>query len=485
MKLNEKWTLFLIATFTTFFGVVDTIVGKTFASELVINEEFSDINFYKCVVESYNNLNNKDYDYRKVILSDEELSSISNVECVGYDKLDEDRVKDIKGIEKLTSLKYIDLRGNNLSYVDFTKNNSLVDFKIDISSYIYEGDIIDLKRYVRVPNNIKDNIDWISGDESIVKIDKDDKAIAMSSGDVVVNGQIIGGITINNYVNVISLSSLKYLIDTENEFIYIGEDDSQNLSNYLDVGVGDIDVSNDSELLFVKHEENVLKEFKIFDIEFIDYNVVNKSINLVNSVNFNDFINNIVCDELLDIKIFKDDEYVNSSDILDGMQLRIYYDNKLLDTFDINILDFDIEMDVLLDKENNYIKYIPSGLTVEEFLDKINILEDFDIVIYDNKNVRKYGSSRLASGDVICIRLNGKLINQYKLSILGDSSGDGIVDLVDLLQMRKHLVGYENNKTGEIEMLNGVYYYALDLNMDGKVDLLDLVKIRKNIVRMI
>lgn len=37
MKLNEKWTLFLIATFVTCFGVVDTLLKKTMASDVIIN----------------------------------------------------------------------------------------------------------------------------------------------------------------------------------------------------------------------------------------------------------------------------------------------------------------------------------------------------------------------------------------------------------------------------------------------------------------
>ena len=63
MRVNEKWMLFLIATFVSFFGIVDTLLKRTEASEIVMNSYFNDVNFYRCIVDSYNQDNNTDIDY--------------------------------------------------------------------------------------------------------------------------------------------------------------------------------------------------------------------------------------------------------------------------------------------------------------------------------------------------------------------------------------------------------------------------------------
>jgi len=485
MKINEKWMLFLIATFTTFFGVVDTLLKGTSASELSINEAFSDINFYKCVVDAYNNLNDTDYDYKTTILSDEELSLITGVECSGYDKEEYKKVTNVKGIEKLVSLNKIDLSDNNLSEVDLSENIYLSDFKIDLVSYVYENDIVNLYNSVKLPKHLINSIEWISGDNAVASVENNEIVNTLSPGSVIINGQIDGGATINNFINVVGISTDKYMINEVNSFIYIGHEDIMNIVNDIDKSFDDISVGVDESLLHVKYNEQILKEFKIYDIDFLDYKVIDKNVNIVDDVNYNDFVNNLVYDDDIDLKIFDNDIEIVSGDILDGMELRVYYNEILLDTYRVEALEFEFDSDIDVDNSNKYIKYLPSGTTVDILLDTIGLVDYDDIIIYNNENVRKYNSSVVATGDILKIYLNGEVINQYELSVMGDSSGDGVVDLVDLLQIRKHLVGWENELTGEIKMMTGVYYYALDFNRDGKVDLLDLVKIRKNIVGMI
>ena len=53
--------------------------------------------------------------------------------------------------------------------------------------------------------------------------------------------------------------------------------------------------------------------------------------------------------------------------------------------------------------------------------------------------------------------------------ILGDLSGDGNIDTMDLTLLRKYLAGY--TITGSL--------HAADLNGDGKVDTIDLTLLRK------
>lgn len=57
--------------------------------------------------------------------------------------------------------------------------------------------------------------------------------------------------------------------------------------------------------------------------------------------------------------------------------------------------------------------------------------------------------------------------------VTGDIDGDGKVNIVDLVQLRKHLAG--------ITTLKGDALKGADVNKDGKVNILDLVKIRKHL----
>lgn len=61
----------------------------------------------------------------------------------------------------------------------------------------------------------------------------------------------------------------------------------------------------------------------------------------------------------------------------------------------------------------------------------------------------------------------------YTLSVKGDTSGDGKITILDLLQVQKHIKG--------VGILSGEYLMAGDTSGDGKVTILDLLQIQKHI----
>lgn len=63
----------------------------------------------------------------------------------------------------------------------------------------------------------------------------------------------------------------------------------------------------------------------------------------------------------------------------------------------------------------------------------------------------------------------------YKLSLLGDVNGDGKINSMDYVKIRKHIMQTEN-------ISNKVYYYAADINNDNKISSADYVKIKKYIM---
>ena len=100
-------------------------VNKLFANlsgdEAPVNTAFDDINFYKCVVDRYNTEENasKKYNDEQDSLNNDELSRIGYLDCSNQN------IKSTKGIEKLTGLDSLNLSDNELTSIDFSKNEVL------------------------------------------------------------------------------------------------------------------------------------------------------------------------------------------------------------------------------------------------------------------------------------------------------------------------------------------------------------------------
>ena len=63
---------------------------------------------------------------------------------------------------------------------------------------------------------------------------------------------------------------------------------------------------------------------------------------------------------------------------------------------------------------------------------------------------------------------------EYSIVIKGDTSGDGLVNALDLLQIKKSILGQKK--------IEGVYYAAADTSSDGTVNALDLLQVKKKIL---
>ena len=94
------------------------------------NKYFDDDNFYKCVVDAYNKENSTSIPYTQS-LSDGQLGSIKRVECCGYNKSDNAKVKSAKGVEKLTALTDLRVDYNQLTTLDVSNNTALTRLKVE------------------------------------------------------------------------------------------------------------------------------------------------------------------------------------------------------------------------------------------------------------------------------------------------------------------------------------------------------------------
>ena len=79
----------------------------------------------------------------------------------------------------------------------------------------------------------------------------------------------------------------------------------------------------------------------------------------------------------------------------------------------------------------------------------------------------------IGTGDKITLSINGTK-KTFSALIYGDLSGDGIVNTLDLLTIKKAILGDTN--------LSGVFVKAADIDGNGTINTLDLLHIKKAVI---
>ncbi len=92
---------------------------------------------------------------------------------------------------------------------------------------------------------------------------------------------------------------------------------------------------------------------------------------------------------------------------------------------------------------------------------------------FKNSKGQVKSNTSFATGDTVTVTI-GTSSKTYKLVVLGDTSGDGKIDILDLLKIQKNIL--------ESSKLSNEYLRAANVNSDGKVDILDLLKVQKHIL---
>ena len=95
-----------------------------------------------------------------------------------------------------------------------------------------------------------------------------------------------------------------------------------------------------------------------------------------------------------------------------------------------------------------------------------------EVVIKDKDNKVLSDSSLIGTGSTIIITSGNETIT-YTVIIKGDTSGDGKITILDLLQIQKHIKGDKK--------FTGCYSLSSDTSGDGKITILDLLQVQKHI----
>ena len=123
-----------------------------------------------------------------------------------------------------------------------------------------------------------------------------------------------------------------------------------------------------------------------------------------------------------------------------------------------------------IDEEAKTISKIPMNATVEEV--KAYIASEEEIKIFSKEGYEVGNSHEIRTGMVL--RAGEE---EYSLSITGDTSGDGKRTVVDIAQVKMHLV--------DIRLLEGIYLKAADINYDNVVNVVDLSRLKLVVLELL
>lgn len=118
------------------------------------------------------------------------------------------------------------------------------------------------------------------------------------------------------------------------------------------------------------------------------------------------------------------------------------------------------------------ISNVKNGSTVNDYKNSLVKAGALNVTIKDSSNKVITGSSILTTNSTITITTANDS-KTYTISINGDTSGDGQITILDLLQVQKHIKGSSK--------LSGAKSLAADTSGDGKITILDLLQVQKHI----
>ncbi len=122
---------------------------------------------------------------------------------------------------------------------------------------------------------------------------------------------------------------------------------------------------------------------------------------------------------------------------------------------------------------DNFASNIPVGSDISNIINSVNNKYFFATIKLSDLHGQEIFDGISKTGDTINI-VNGSANENFKIVIYGDVTGDGQIDIRDLLGIQKHLV---KSKT-----VDGEFYKAADINKDGTVDIRDLLLAQKYLV---
>lgn len=254
------------------------------------------------------------------------------------------------------------------------------------------------------------------------------------------------------FVDTVTISSKVY--DLNGPYIYVKDASDEEIINNITIDYGQIVIEDN--FLKVKAGSSILKQYMLLRYSFNNIEIEEGKLKLNKTYTYNELKNNI---ELINLeyKIEENNIYVTEGNITDNMILKLYYNQILIDSF--NILNTTTDLSNLKIKDKYIIENI---ITVKEFKKKINTKEELKITDSNNNILTDEDNITTSS----TVNINNKT---YTFSILGDITGTGNIFIGDISKIYRYYKGNIN--------LEKEYILAADVTYDDKIEINDIAKL--------
>lgn len=117
---------------------------------------------------------------------------------------------------------------------------------------------------------------------------------------------------------------------------------------------------------------------------------------------------------------------------------------------------------------------VAPGTSVDSFKKNIKV-NDATVELVNSDGTARTGN--VGTGSILQIKKNNKVVDQYPVVIYGDNNGDGVINIVDLANIQKHILN--------VSKLQGVYLEAANTKKKGnELTILDLANVQKHILKV-
>ncbi len=296
----------------------------------------------------------------RLSLENNDLSDIdlTHNTLLSYVNLNNNKLETID-LSNNTSVKSLYLDSNKLTNIDLSHNNILTDLSIDdndfeSNQYIYVLKNYNLDNVVILPQSLSwSDPTYTSSDDTTLEINSG-KVKALKEGSAYISAILQDHYTIKyNYVGVKLTSPVYKINDTKNQ-ISIGIDKASNINDNLLINSNITkDINQTNTKLSLKYKNKSIKEFNIIGLLSDKYKAINNKIELDDKedISYDSFISNIK--ELgVNYKIFDNNTEIKAGKIKSGMDLKVYLDNDIIDSYKILYKKDNVVTDELVQSDN-------------------------------------------------------------------------------------------------------------------------------------
>ena len=368
---------------------------------------------------------------------------------VGVDELDLDNINVGQGSKEIINdklvLKYTgDLSEQSISIAkvrsekyDLSKKTIVIKDNNNISHFLTNINTINCNARVFKNNQYTDHGDFENNDVLIIRTN--------------------GGALLDEY-KLVKISSDKYNLD--DDYIYTGTEEFD-LSK-INIINGSKNVEDNQ--LKISYDDEILETKDIYSINFGEIKTFKDKVVILEDMSYESFTNNITPTGV-SYKIYNGEVEVTEGTITEGMKVKVYIDEDLVDEYEVTNEYLEIDESLSIDEDSGVIEDLVIGQTIEE------ILRNFETS--GNKKIlngeEEVTEGVIGTGYKVVIELSHETI-EYTVSVKGDVTGTGQITMADVMKTATHML--------DGNVIEGdCYLKAADVTGDGNIMMSDVMKI--------